>query len=140
MNLTKRAFILALATSLGTQNAVAAKPTIFDFYEYVQRRKAVSDAPHEEPWISVKVRAIDRARRQIRITHVPAPSAGMPAMTMTLDVAEDLDISLRKVGDVIDVRVGMRNGRLFVTDIRTRHSRSIAPTQEKASAAMHLCG
>jgi Cu/Ag efflux protein CusF len=121
MHLSKRAFILALAAGLAAQGAVAAKPNIFDFYEYVQRRKAASDAPHEEPWISAKVGAVDRARRRIRITHVPAPSAGMPAMTMTLDVADDLDISVRKVGDAIDVRVGMSNGRLFVTYIRKRH-------------------
>jgi|APMI01.1.fsa_nt_gi Cu/Ag efflux protein CusF len=120
MNLSKRAFILALATGLVAQDAVAAKPTIFDFYEYVQRRKAASDAPHEEPWISAMVRAVDRARRRIRITHVPAPSAGMPAMTMTLDVAEDLDVSVRRAGEAVDIRVDMRDGRLVVADIRTR--------------------
>ncbi len=121
MNVTKRAFIFGLALTLGGRNAFAGRPTTFDFYEYVRKLRAASDKPHEEPWIPAKVRSIDRANRQIRITHVPAPSVGMPAMTMTLGIAEGLDISARRAGDAIEVRVDMRNRRLVVTDIRMRH-------------------
>lgn len=120
MNVTKRAFILALATSLGTQNAVAAKPTIFDFYEYVQRRKAASDAPHEEPWISARIRAIDRGRRQTRVTHAPAPSFKMPTMTMTLGVAENVGLATLKAGVKIDIRIAERKGRIEIIDVQMR--------------------
>jgi hypothetical protein len=43
MNVTRRSFIAILAPALGSKAANAAKPTVFDFYEYVQRRKAASE-------------------------------------------------------------------------------------------------
>lgn len=120
MNVTKRAFIFGLALTFGGRSAFAGRPTTFDFYEYVRKLKEASDKPDEEPWISAKVRNIDRVNRQIRITHVPAPSVGMPAMTMTLGIVEGLDISAPRGGDVIDIKVGKRDGDLVVTEFVRR--------------------
>ena len=118
MNLTKRAFIFGLASILSAQNASAAKPTVFDFYEYVQRRKAASETPNEEPWIPGEIRALDRGKRQIRVTHSPAPAFGMPIMTMTLDVVDKVDLKALRIGDQVDIRIGKIDGQIEVIDIR----------------------
>ena len=120
MNITRRRFILGLALSVGAQKEAAAKPSIFDFYEYVQKLKASSDKPNEPPWIPAMVRIVDRTRRQIRIMHVPAPSVGMPAMTMMLHVAETVDLAVPKVGRWVDIKIAKRNDRIESIELRSR--------------------
>lgn len=122
MIILERSTILGLALSVAMQVTAFAKPTIFDFYEYQQRIRAESTSTHEHPWLRATVRAVDRARRRIRITHVPAPALGIPAMTMTLDVAANVDFSRFKVGTLIELRISKLNGSVKITDVRMRGS------------------
>ncbi len=117
MNVTRRSFIAILASALGSKTANAAKPTVFDFYEYVQRRKAATES-HEEPWLAATIRGIDRAKRRLWLTHSPAPGFGMPTMTMTLDVDQKIDLAPLKVGRRVDIRIGKNLNRIEVIDIR----------------------
>ena len=116
---TKRAFFFGLTSILVAQRPAAAKPTIFDFYDYVRRLKAASDQPHEEPWISARVRAVDRVRRQIRVMHLPASAFKMPAMTMTLLTADTVDLAVPKIGEWIEMRIAKRKDRIEIVDLRS---------------------
>jgi Cu/Ag efflux protein CusF len=113
-----RIFVIGLMLSLTIQTVAHAKPNIFDLYEYENKVRAASETPQEHPWLRSKIKAIDRVRGQIRFTHVPAASLGMPAMTMTLGVSNGLDLSALGVSDTIDIRIAKQNGRIEIIEIR----------------------
>ena len=111
-----RIFVIGL--SLTIQPVANAKPNIFDLYEYENKVRAASATPQEHPWLRSKIKAIDRMRRQIRFTHVPAASLGMSAMTMTLGVSNGMDLSALGLNDTIDIRIAKQNGRIEIIEIR----------------------
>lgn len=121
MFLARRTFIVGLVLTAASENALAAKPTIFDFYEYQRKLRDASPTPHEHPWIPATVEGIDRARKEVTIYHVPAPSSGMPAMTMTFGIAEGVHLNMVKIGSSVDIQIDKHNGLIKIIDIRMRH-------------------
>lgn len=98
-----------------------AKPNIFDFYEYARKQQGALAAPHEHPWVLSEIRRIDFSKRQITVTHTPAPSTGMARMTMTLAVADNVHLSTLRVGDRVDVQLDGHDNRVVVIGIRIQN-------------------
>jgi Cu(I)/Ag(I) efflux system periplasmic protein CusF len=47
------------------------------------------------------IHAIDAEKRSVNLSHEPIPAIGWPAMTMDMQVAEDVDLDALEVGDSV---------------------------------------
>jgi Cu(I)/Ag(I) efflux system periplasmic protein CusF len=88
---------LALAAALGF---LIALPVAAQQNHGHDSGSLVSTQPESEAVSGTGViHAIDVKKRSVNLSHEPIPAIGWPAMTMDMEVAEDVDLDVLEVGD-----------------------------------------
>ncbi|MDE2361100.1 MAG: copper-binding protein [Hyphomicrobiales bacterium] len=128
---SRTAFAL-LCVVAGFTPARAAKPTVFDFYEYMQRMERHPNT-RECLWVAARVENVVSDKRELVLSHGAIPRLDMPAMTMAFAPADAAAFGLVHRGDWIDIRVVRDDGSMRIVDFRSRGDERATPT------ASHAC-
>lgn len=120
MSKSKTHMILALSLTLAGVAPAMAGWNGTESMLHNERARAAQLNLQQSAWVSAQVKSANVSARKITVSHAAIKSIGMPAMTMTFAVADEMQLESLKKGDQVEIQVSNLAGVAKVVDLRTQ--------------------
>ncbi len=94
------------------------RPSCAAWYYRIQKLREYQADPGEAPWVRVVIRDVNLPAKRITVSHEAIPQINMPAMTISLPVADKAYLAMVHKGDEAEIQCEHRGGTVTVTNFR----------------------